>query len=181
MISLRSKVTRKILGYFFFNPHETLFVNELSRKLDLDKRNLVKKLQELEHIGILKSERKGNLKLYGVNTDFSLYQEYRKIVLKTIGVEEKLRQIMRHTPGVKEAHIYGSYARDALSAHSDLDLIIIGSHDIRNLQEQIILLQREISREINCVNMSEEEFRKRTDVKDPFLAAIFQDKTVRLV
>jgi predicted nucleotidyltransferase len=153
----------------------------LSRRLDLDKRNLVKKLQELEHIGILKSKRKGNLRLYGVNTDFSLYQEYRKIVLKTVGLEEKLRQIMRHTPGVKEAYIYGSYARDAMSAHSDLDILVVGNHDIRNLQKEIILLQREINREINSVNMSEEEFRKRTDVKDPFLSGIFQDKTVRLV
>jgi predicted transcriptional regulator with HTH domain len=43
MISLRSQVTRKILNLFFLNPHETLYVNELSRRLGLDKRNLVKK------------------------------------------------------------------------------------------------------------------------------------------
>jgi predicted nucleotidyltransferase len=181
MISLRSKVTRKILGFFFLNPHETLYVNELFRKLGLDKRNLVKKLQELEHIGILKSERRGNLKLHGVNPDFPLYQEYRKIVLKTVGVEEKLRQIMKQTPGVKKAYIYGSYARDAMSAHSDLDLLVVGSHDIKTLQRKIIPFQREINREINSVNMSEDEFRKRSDVKDPFLSGIFQEKTVRLV
>ena len=181
MISLRSQITRKILSLFFLNPHETLYVNELSRKLGLDKRNLVKKLHELDHIGILKSERKGNLRLYGINPEFPLYEEYRKIVLKTIGVEEKLKQIMRQTPGVKEAHIYGSYARDAMSAHSDLDLLVVGNHDIKTLQKKIILLQREINREINSVNMSEDEFRKRVDMKDPFLSGIFQDKTVRLV
>jgi predicted nucleotidyltransferase len=181
MISLRSQVTRKILSFFFLNPHEILYVNELSRKLGLDKRNLVKKLQELDHIGILKSERRGNLKLYRVNPDFSLYQEYRKIVLKTIGVEEKLRQIMRQTPRVKEAYIYGSYARDAMISHSDLDLLVVGDHDIKTLQSKIIPLQREINREINSVNMSEDEFRKRTDMKDPFLSGIFQEKTVRLV
>jgi len=41
MISLRSKVARKILNYFFINPQESLYVNELSRKLEVDKRNLV--------------------------------------------------------------------------------------------------------------------------------------------
>jgi predicted transcriptional regulator len=92
MISLRSQVTQKILNLFFLNPHETLYVNELSRMLGLDKRNLVKKLHELDHIGILKSEKRGNLRLYGVNPEFPLYQEYRKIVLKTIGVEERLKQ-----------------------------------------------------------------------------------------
>jgi predicted nucleotidyltransferase len=181
MISLRSQVTRKILNLFFLNPHETLYVNELSRRLGLDKRNLVKKLHELDHIGILKSEKKGNLRLYGVNPGFPLYQEYRKIVLKTIGVEEKLKQIMGGTPGVKEAYIYGSYAQDAMSAHSDLDLLIVGNQEIKALQKKIILLQREIGREINSVNMSEDEFRKRIDMKDPFLSGIFQRKTIRLV
>jgi predicted nucleotidyltransferase len=181
MISLRSQVTRKLLSYLFLNPHETLYVNELSRKLGLDKRNLVKKLHELDRLGILKSERIGNLRLYGVNPEFPLYQEYRKIVLKTIGVEEKLRRIMKQTSGIKVAYIYGSYARDAMSTHSDLDLLVIGDHDIKTLQSKIIPLQREINREINSVNMSEGEFRKRTDMNDPFLSGIFQRKTIRLV
>jgi predicted nucleotidyltransferase len=153
----------------------------LSRRLGLDKRNLVKKLHELDHIGILKSEKRGNLRLYGVNPEFPLYQEYRKIVLKTIGVEERLKQIMRGTPGVKEAYVYGSYAQDAMSAHSDLDLLIVGNHEIKTLQKKIVLLQREISREVNSVNISEDEFRKRIDMKDPFLSGLFQRKTIRLV
>ncbi|MGB7295875.1 MAG: nucleotidyltransferase domain-containing protein [Candidatus Aminicenantales bacterium] len=181
MISLRSEVTRKLLSLFYLNPHETLYVNELSRRLGLDKRNLVKKLHELDRIGILKSERRGNLRLYRVNPEFPLYQEYKKIVLKTIGIEEKLKQIMRDTPGVQGAHIYGSYARDAMSAHSDLDLLVVGNHDIKTLQKKISLLQREINREINSVNMSEAEYRKRAEMKDPFLSGIFQQKTIRLV
>jgi len=48
MISLKSKITRKLLNYFFLNPKESLYVNELSRNLALDKRNLVKKIKELE-------------------------------------------------------------------------------------------------------------------------------------
>jgi predicted nucleotidyltransferase len=181
MISLRSQVTRKIVNLFFLNPHETLYINELSRRLALDKRNLVKKLHELDQIGILKNEKKGNLRLYGVNPEFPLYQEYRKIVLKTIGVEEKLRQIVRGTSGVEEAYIYGSYALDAMSAHSDLDLLIVGNHEIKALQKKIVLLQREISREINSVNISEDEFRKRVDMEDPFLSGVLQRKTIRLV
>jgi len=181
MISLRSQIARKVLGFFILNPQETLYVNELSRKLALDKRNLVKKLHELEKDGILRSENRGNLKLYGVNSEFPLYQEYRRIILKTVGGEERLREIMRETPGIKEAYIYGSYAQDAMSAHSDLDLLVVGDHEIKALQRKINLLQREIGREINSVNISVGEFKKRTDMKDPFIAGILRGKTVRLV
>ncbi len=64
MISLKSEITKKILNYFFINPQESLYVNELSRNLDLDKRNLVKKLKELEKEGILKSQINVNLIKY---------------------------------------------------------------------------------------------------------------------
>lgn len=181
MISLRSQVARKVLGFLILNPHETLYVNELSKKLALDKRNLVKKLHELEKDGILRSERRGNLKLYGVNPEFPLYQEYRMIVLKTVGVEDQLREIAGGTPGIKQAYIYGSYAQDAMSAHSDLDLLVVGDHEIMALQRKINLLQREIGREINSVNISEGEFKKRIEMKDPFIDGVLRGKTIRLV
>jgi predicted nucleotidyltransferase len=152
----------------------------LSRRFGLDKRNLVKKLRELEHIGILKSEKKANLRLFSLNRKFSLYKEYQRIVLKTVGIEERLKQIIKEIPGIREAYIYGSYAQDKMDAHSDLDLLVIGNHEIRSLQKEIILLQREINREINSVNIGEEEFREKMEMKDPFLSGIFKKKLIRL-
>jgi len=152
----------------------------LSRRLGLDKRNLVKKLRELEEVGLLKSEEKANLRLFSVDRKFPLYSEYRKIILKTVGIEERLRQILRAIPGVKEAYIYGSYARDKMDAHSDLDLLIIGEHEIQALQKEINRLQREINREINSVNMSEEEFRRKRESNDAFLSGIFEKKLIKL-
>jgi predicted transcriptional regulator len=84
MISLKSEITKKILNYFYINPDDGLYVNELSRTLNLDKRNLVKKLKELEAEGILKSEIRGNLKIYSANKRFPFYKEYKKIVLAMI-------------------------------------------------------------------------------------------------
>lgn len=180
MISLRSQVTQKVLNYFFLNPRESLHVNELSRSLGLDKRNLVKKLRELERFGILKSEKKANLRLFSLEQKFPLLKEYQKIVLKTVGIEERLKQIIKVVPGIREAYIYGSYAQDKMDAHSDLDLLVIGDHEIRSLQKEIIFLQREINREINCVNISGEEFRRRMEMKDPFLSGIFKKKIIKL-
>jgi len=76
MISLKSKVTGKVLDYFFINPDSSLYVNELSEKLGLDKRTLVKKLKEIEKEGLLKSESRGNLKLYSINRKYPLYNGY---------------------------------------------------------------------------------------------------------
>ena len=181
MISLKSKIAQKLLAFYFLNPHESLYVNELARRLAADKRNLVKKLRELELGGLLASEKKGNLRLYGVNRKFPLYKEYERIVLKTIGVEENLKQMLKSLPGVKEAYLYGSYAQEKMGVHSDLDLLVIGSHQIVVLQKKLISLQHEIGREVNAVNMSEDEFGRRRAKKDPFLSGILERKTIRLV
>ena len=181
MISLRSKITQKVLNFFFFNPHESFYINELSRRLALDKRNMVKKLRQLELAGILISEKKGNLRLYSINKAFPLYKEYESIVLKTTGVEEKLKQILKAVPGIKEAYVYGSYAQQKMTAHSDLDLVVIGNHKIITLQKKLTPLQYEIRREVNSVHISEEEFRRRMDEKDPFLLGIFSKKTIKLL
>lgn len=94
MISMRSKITKQLLNYFFLNPEESLFVNEISRKLCLDKRNLVKKLKELQEEGILKSETRGNQKIYSINKEYPLYNEYKQIIFKTIGIEKELSNIV---------------------------------------------------------------------------------------
>ena len=62
MVSLESNITRKLLNYFFMNPTSELYVNEIAKKLALDKRNLVKKMKELEKEGIIKCQAKANSK-----------------------------------------------------------------------------------------------------------------------
>jgi predicted nucleotidyltransferase len=181
MFSLKSKITQKVLNYFFVNPQESLYVNELARKLFLDKRNLVKKIRELEKEGLLISRQRGNLKLYSINNKFPLYKEYRNIILKTLGLEEKLRNILKGVNGIEQAYIYGSYADNKMDAHSDIDLLVIGKHSVIALQKKISPLQQELDREINVVNMDGSEFIRRRKNKDPFIANILKNKLVVII
>lgn len=48
MISTRSNIIKALLGFYFLHPGESFYVNEMVRRLGVDKRNLVKKLKELE-------------------------------------------------------------------------------------------------------------------------------------
>lgn len=181
MISLRSDITKKILKYFFINPEDGLYVNELSRRLNLDKRNLVKKLRELETEGLLKSEIRGNLKIYSANKKFPFYKEYKKIVLATVGLEDRLKEILKGIRGIREAYLYGSFAEDKQKAHSDIDLLIVGDHDILELQRRLNSLQNEIGREINTVNIDEKEKRQRLKNNDPFLSKVLTHNNVKLL
>jgi predicted nucleotidyltransferase len=180
MFSLRSKVTRKVLTFFFTNPHQDLYVNEMAVLLGVDKRNLVKKLRELESLGLMRSEARGNLRLYSMNPSYPLYREYKRIFQKTVGIEARLRGVVSTTLGVKQALIYGSYARDAMQTHSDIDILVIGDHSVVSLQKELNKIQSEIEREVNCVHMNEDEFRRREEAEDPFLRDVLAHPTIEL-
>ena len=181
MIQMRSKITKEILNHFFLNPEESLYVNEMGRRLGLDKRNLVKKLKCLEDEGILVSETRGNQKLYSINADYPLYEEYRKIVFKTIGIENKVKGIIKKMDGVEKAYLFGSYASDKMEMHSDIDLLIVGNHKILDLQKYITKLQKETGRVVNVVNMDKKEFVRRKNGKDPFIETVFREKHIEVV
>ena len=181
MISLKSAVTRKLLAYFFINPQQSLYINELWRKLQLDKRNLVKKINELEREGILRHDTRGNLKLYSINKNYHFYGEYKKIIMKTTGFDKQLRDAVDQTKGVKEAYIYGSYAKNKIGSYSDIDLLVVGNHSIAELQRKLNKLQSDISREINVINIGEKEFKKRIKDRDPFFLSILKQKHIKIV
>lgn len=180
MISFKSKVTIKILDYFFLNQDAENYINELAKILDLDPKNLHRKLQELEKEGLFKSEFRGQQRYFSLNKDFSLFEHYRQIFLKTIGLENKLKQAVGSVFGIKKAYIFGSYASDKMDSSSDVDILAIGSHSVLDLQKKISKLQRELRREFNVVNMSEAEFNKKK-TSDQFIKNIFNNKVIELL
>ncbi|MBI4846794.1 MAG: nucleotidyltransferase domain-containing protein [Candidatus Omnitrophica bacterium] len=181
MISLRSGLTVVLLNYFFINPDEGLYVNELQRELNLDKRNLVKKIKELEKIGLLKSWTRGNLKFYSINKLYPLYNEYKNIILKTLGFESKLKKVLLKVPGIKKAYLYGSYARNKMDVNSDIDLLVVGRQDIVLMQAELNKLQKEIGREINAMSLDEREFRNSLKNKKSFVFGVLKDNKIEVI
>ncbi|MBI5299675.1 MAG: nucleotidyltransferase domain-containing protein [Deltaproteobacteria bacterium] len=179
MIHIKSSTAKKILGYFFLHENESLFVNEMARFFKEDKRNLVRKLNEFETLGLFKIESRGNLKIYSLNKKFPLYKEYRNLVFKTLGIEVELRNILKQIAGIKRAFIYGSYAGNKFDDLSDIDLMVIGEHNIIDLQKEIAKLQKKIGREINLVNMDEEEIKSKK--KDPFMVQVMKGRKIELL
>jgi len=181
MISLRSKVTIKILNYYFLNPKDRHYINELAKILDLDPKNTDRKLKELEKMGLLKSEFLGKQRYFFLSQDNPLLKNYRQMFLKTYGLEQKLKDLFKQFTGIEQAYLFGSYVKDKMDTESDIDILIIGNHSSIELQKKIIQLQKEIGREINIISLSSKEFRNKQKTKDPLLKNILSNRTIKLI
>jgi len=168
------------LNYFFLNPHEALYVNEMARLLSLDPGNLIKKLSELEREGILISEFRGHQRYYRLNSDYSFLKEYKAIFAKTFGVESMIKKSFA-LPGIRQLILFGSYARGEMEPESDVDILVVGDTPHLTLEKSALNLRRHLHREVNVVDFSEEEFRDRMKRKDPFLMDVLKHPHLNLL
>ena len=181
MINLRSKLRRKLLGYYFTNPSASHYLRELAELLRLDPANLSRELARLERQGLFVSERRGVQKYFCLNRHYALYEELRRIVLKTVGAVGQLRNSLKQIPGVQEAYLYGSFARNQQDAASDIDVLLIGEPESEVVEEAVRKLERQLHREINYTLLDQKEFKARRASKDAFLEDIWRHKRISLV
>ncbi len=181
MISLRSKIAQKILNLFFLNEKEKFYVNELAEKIKADPANVHKKLLELKEEGILSDEFSGKERYFFLDQKYPFLKEYKKIILKGLGFEKSLKEKLSKLKGIESIYIFGSYAQNKLSLESDIDVLIIGDADTIELQKSLVEIQKLTGREINSIELTKEEFEKRTKKKDPFLIDIFSKKHLKIL
>jgi len=181
MISLRSKITIKLLDYYFLNPEAQVYINELARVLELDPKNTETKLKELEKEGLLKSEFRGKQRYFFLAKDNPVLEHYRQIFLKTHGIEKRLKDALNAIKGIKEAYLFGSYASNKMDSSSDIDILAIGTHSVLELQRVIVKLQKDTGREFNVTNLSPKEFAAKKKDKNHFVNNVFKSKTIRLI
>jgi len=179
MISFKSKITIKVLDYYFMNPEAMHYVNELADILELDPKNLHRKLLEFEKEGLFFSEFRGKQRYFYLNNHFVLLPQYKEIFVKTFGIENRLKKTIELITDIKKAFIFGSYANNTMDAGSDIDLFVVGNFSLLNLQKKIYDVEKEVGREINIVAMTENEFEQKQK-KDFFLKDILKNKIIEL-
>lgn len=177
----RSKIRQELLALFFTNPQARYYVRQLQDMFKVSVGSLHRELRHLEEIGVLKSEAQGNLRFYSANTSYPLFDELKRIVAKTVGVEGSLREALRETPGISFAFIYGSFAAGREIERSDIDLFLIGQFDEAALNRKLRDLESYLAREINYTSMKEDEFKEERKKKSPFLKTVLSEPKLFLI
>lgn len=177
----KSKTRRSIFRIYFTNPENRYYLRELERLFRIPVSMIRKELVRLEKDGIFCSEKKGNLIFYFLNKEYPLFDELRSIVFKTIGVQGLIKTTLQNIRGIRTAFLYGSFARNEISITSDVDLCIIGEIDENILIKEIGKLETQLKREINYTLYTNEEFKKKRQIKDSFVKDVLKNPKIILV
>jgi len=179
----RSRLRNKILLHFYTNPKDELYLREISVVLDEDPGNLSKEMSKLEREGIFLSRSSGKQKYFSLDKNYPLYGELKSIIFKTIGIQGSIQEIINETDGIIAAFIYGSFASGEETSDSDVDLCLIVNNEIFDEDKFISKtndLEKSISREINYIYYSEDEWKDKIIQKDSFIDSIEKGKKIIL-
>ena len=176
----KSKIRRDILFLFFLEKQNSYYIRELERILGFSAGNIRRELIALKEEGIIDFVKKGNQSHYYLNKKSPIFNEIKSIISKTIGLEFKIKKCLEPITGIKEAFIFGSFAKEKEHSLSDIDLMIIGSIDEDILIPRISKTEELLGREINYHLISENEWKKRKD-KDSFIKSITSSPVIKII
>ena len=176
-----TKNRAQLLRLFFTNPDQSFYMQEIGRILGKKPGNFQRVINNMEQEGVLVSERKANARYFKANKEYPLYEEYKNIVFKTVGVTGSIKEVLQKEDDVDYAFIYGSYAKAKEGHLSDIDLIVIGKCNEDVLIKNLDRLEDILKREINYKLYTPSDFKKEIRIKEPFLLNILQDKKIMLI
>jgi predicted nucleotidyltransferase len=176
-----SKVRVALLTHFFTHPDEPFYARELARWLGEHYNAAWRELRNLEAIGLLASEEHAGVKYYRLNPEFPIYEELKRIVLKTTGLGQTLREAFKQLGVVEWAFIYGSVAAGDEDLLSDIDLMLVGEVDLMAPSEVIGGLEDQLGRAINYLVLSRAELVQRAAEGEPFITNVLAGPKILLI
>ena len=172
---ITSKTRIKLLLKFFLNSSSRAYLRNLESEFGESTNAIRLELNKLETAGLLKTELKGNKKVFRANTGHPLFQDIHSILMKTIGFDQIIDRVLTKLGNVEEAYVTGDFAR-GIDAPI-IDLILVGP-EIN--QEYLVRLANKteelIKRKIRFVIFSPSEFEiYRTNLTERDLLIIWKE------
>jgi len=177
---ITSRTRSKLLELFLSRPDMEIHLREISRRIEENYNSTRRELNHLEELSLLNSRKDGNQKYFRMNRQHPIYPELKNIYIKTSGIGNAIIDNLQDMGSIQYCFIYGSYARDAETPDSDLDLFLVGAIDENRLIPVINKLEKKLNREINYVLYTSTEFTNRRNKRDRFVMNVLDDDIIML-
>ncbi|MDX1409386.1 MAG: ArsR family transcriptional regulator, partial [Saprospiraceae bacterium] len=165
-----SKTRIKLLLKFFLNSSNTAYLRGLESEFGESTNAIRVELNRFEDAGMLTSFSRGNKKIFQANTTHPLFNEVHNIVMKYVGVDRIIENVIERLGDVQSVYLAGEFAR---GVNSDIiDLIFVGDINKEYLLNLIDKVEPMVSRRIRYLIYADRaNFEKTWDGKPqkPFL------------
>lgn len=158
---LFSDYRSRVLGLLLLHPERTYYLREIARITGTVPGTLKRELDKLLEVGLITVKKVGNQNHYRANQDCPVYVDLANVLRKTSGINDVIMNaILPLSENLQNVFIYGSMASGKENVKSDIDLMLIGDINYKEVVQLLHPLQEQLGREINPKILSVKEWSK---------------------
>jgi predicted nucleotidyltransferase len=170
----------RLLGLLLLQPEREWTIDEVARTLRAPSSSVVRELSRAEGAGIvLRDASRRPHRLIAARTS-PLFEPLHELLQRTIGVEDDLRAALT-VAGVDAAAIHGSWARPPRRPDSDIDVIVVGDADLRELRRRVRDVGARAGRSVDLTLFSHDELREGHARGNGFIRRLLDQPLIPLV
>jgi len=180
--TLFSKTRRAVLSLLYSHVDDAFYVRQIVRAADVGLGAVQRELKQLSDAGIIRRTVRGHQVYYQANPQCPVFEELKKLVVKTVGVGAALQAALAPLRDrINVAFIYGSIARSEEQRQSDVDVLVVGKITFAEIVSSFSQAQKAIGREINPTVYPPAEFRSKVAAGHHFLNTVLREPMLFLV
>ena len=148
---------------FFLNSNTTAYLRSLESEFGDSTNSIRLELNRFEEAGMLTSFFSGNKKMFQANKSHPLFREVHTMLLKTIGLDKIILDVIERLGEVEKVLLVGEFAKGLDSPI--IDLIFVGEIDKGFLVKLVERAEEVVKRKIRYLIYSVPEFEATTKFK----------------
>lgn len=122
---ITSKTRIKLLLKFFINSKTTAYLRNLESEFGESTNSIRQELNRFEKAGLISSRISGNKKVFQANTNYPFFTEIHNILLKYVGIDQIIEEVVLHIGNLNKAYVTGDFAQGKTG--EIIDIILIGN------------------------------------------------------
>lgn len=181
--ALFTSTQQRVLTLLFGQPNRSFFVTELMSLADSGRGAVQRELGRLAQSGLVTVTKVGNQKHSQANPDSPLFEELCSIITKTVGLQAPIQAVLEPLANkISLALIYGSIAKQADTATSDIDLLLVSDElTLEEVYAALAPVENLLDRSVSPTLYTSKEFGHRRKIKNSFLTRVLKGPYIILM
>lgn len=176
----RSEMQVRLLALVLLQPERSWTLQDLAEALDAPQSSVHRELGRAKAAGVVRRDDTARPHRFSAATDDAAYEPLADLLRRTVGVESQLRDSLDR-PDVHAAVIYGSWAAGARRPDSDIDVLVVGDADLRELRRLVRPIGKESGRTVDVTVMRDDEFRRLLADRSSFVRSVMEAPVTSIV
>lgn len=181
--ALFTTTQQRVLALLFGQSNRSFYASELIKRTGSGSGAVQRELKRLASSGLVTVKRIGNQTHYQANPSSPVFEELRRLVIKTVALADPIRESLEPLADrMQLALVYGSVVKGTDTATSDVDVLIVADHiTLEDVYSALAAAETDLRRKINPTLYTVQEFARRKSANNPFLGRILSGAHLVLI